>query len=1076
MICSQCKSEIPDLSKFCLHCGADLRAESEAAAAPPPEGEEHEDSGEYRYLTVMFIDMVGSTQLSETLSAEAYRRLILRYRQISVGPVRQFGGYVAKYLGDGILVYFGYPNSYEDNAPRACHAAIRIHEEFKEKAGEAFKDSGIRIGIHSGRVLISAIDDGEVKESHAIIGRAPNLAARLQEAADINQTVVSRAVKQLLGELFQLSTLGVHDLKGIAEPVELFSLDARGDQNGGTVSAGRRLLVEREREKERLLQKWAALQNFQILAVTDQPGIGKSALIQWFLDSLEEEKIQPLTMACSPYEERSPFTPIIRSLEKISGADLVQNPEDRSKAYDSFFEELGIGDRETRAALKHVVGLEDPWISQTYSEDPEGLRSHILGSLVSFFTVLGRGERELVVLEDAQWADPSTLEVLTRISGALQNQAILLLVATRGREPAIALQNPAAAEVLDLQPLSVAGATAVAQDVDKTRQLNAADLERIVERSDGIPLFVRELTQATIDLRTRPLDLGDDETDSTPLTLIDALSARMEGLGDSKPVAQVASVIGRRFTLDSLAHLTRRSVSALLPHIEKMMAADVILPEETALEPAYRFRLALFQSIIYNSLLESRKEELHGRYLSWLEAFEDPYSLERPERMAEHAALAQRTVDSVRYLKLAGERSAAQSALSEAVEHFREALALLATCEEDLERDRIELSVLVALGGCLVNLAGAGAEETVAAYQKAVALCDRLEVTSDHVAAYWGWWFTADKLEEMERRAQRVVEVARGTGARVFEMQAHHCAWGTAFQLGHHEECLAHIHTGLDIYQTAGEREQARLFGGHDMEVCGLGEAALSSWLTGRLAAASDAGRQAVEKADALHHVGSRTHALDYALTLAYYARDLEDLERHHGSLASLAGRHRLPDVAAKLDIYKGWCELKKDRPEDALTSIRSGLDVMRELGGFEDFPIYISMEAETLLALGRAEEAYKRLTEGEEIEEALQFKYWAAEIARLCGLAAVRLGQADLAASSFEEAIAVASSQGARMLQLRSLATAVEEDCCPLSGPAARERLAAVLEEVEGRSACEDIARAVAAVDRLAGRAPTPA
>lgn len=1073
MICSNCESEIPDLSKFCLNCGADLRAESCESATPTLESEEREDSGEYRYLTVMFIDLVGSTRLSEKLSAEAYRRLVLRYRQICVGPVRQFGGYVAKYLGDGILVYFGYPNSHEDNAARACHAAIEIHEAFEAKAGEAFRDSGIRIGIHSGRVLISSIDDGEVKESHAIVGRAPNLAARLQDAARVNQTVVSRDVTHLLGELFQLSPLGVRELKGIAEPVELYSLDARCDEDAGAISAERSPLVEREQEKEQLLQKWAALKDFQTVAVTDQSGIGKSALIQWFLDTLEEEKIQPLTMSCSPYEERSPFTPIIRSLEKISGADLAENPEDRSKAYDTFFEELGLNDKKTRAALKHFVGLQDPWISQAYSEDPEGLRTYILGALVSFFTTLCKEERQLVVLEDAQWVDPSTLDILKRLFRAIKDQAIFLLVGTRGRKPPLASENQTAAEVFDLQPLSLEGAIQVARDVDKTCQLNPVDLQRIVERSDGIPLFVRELTQSTIDLRTRPLEHGAIAEDATPLTLTDALSARMEGLGASKSLAQVASVIGRRFTLDSLAHLARRPVSALLPHIEKMIAADVIVPEENALETAYRFRLSLFQSIVYDSLLDSRKEELHGRYLSWIETFEDPYSIERPERMAEHAALAQRTVDSVCYLKLAGERSAVQSSLSEAVDYFREALALLSTCSADEERDRIELSILVALGGCLVNLAGAGAKETVVAYKRAVDLCDRLSVTPDHVAAYWGWWFTADKLEEMERRAQRVVEVARGTGAQAFEMQAHHCAWGTSFQLGRHEECLAHIHAGLDIYQTVGEREQARLFGGHDMAVCGLGEAALTYWLTGRLRAALNAGRQAVEKAEALQHVGSSTHALDYALTRAYYARDLASIERHHNSLSALAGRHRLPDVAAKLDIYAGWHGLQKGRPEEGLKSIRVGLGVMRELGGFEDFPIYISMEAEALLALGRAEEAYKRLTQGEELEQALQFKYWTAEIARLRGLAAVRLGRAGLAASSFVEALDVAASQGARMLELRSLTTSIEEGCCPLNCQTALQRLTAGLDEVEGRIDCEDTERAVAAMDRLAGGKP---
>ena len=286
-ICVNCNSEIPERSKFCLECGADLRPSPEqgpSAAAASASGEWQGGDGEYRHLTVMFTDLVGSTRLSERLPPEAYRRLILRYRQICIDAIGQYGGFVAKFLGDGLLAYFGYPNAYEDNAARACHAALAIHRELEKSGGEAFADSGIRIGVHSGRVLISAIGVGEARETHAIVGQAPNLAARLQEVAKVNQTIVSGATQQLLGHGFKVAPLGPSSLKGIAEPVEIFQLEEVDPRSAATAAAQRIELVERDREKGHLLDCWRGLGGFTQVALIEQAGIGKSALVDWFAE------------------------------------------------------------------------------------------------------------------------------------------------------------------------------------------------------------------------------------------------------------------------------------------------------------------------------------------------------------------------------------------------------------------------------------------------------------------------------------------------------------------------------------------------------------------------------------------------------------------------------------------------------------------------------------------------------------------------------------------------------------------------------------------------------------------------
>lgn len=1055
MICGNCNSEVPDRSKFCLECGTSLRSlasGNDGGATAPADGAWQDGAwqggeGEYRHLTVMFTDLVGSTRLSEQLPPEAYRRLILRYRQICIDAIGRYGGFVAKYLGDGLLAYFGYPNAYEDNAKRACYAALAIHAELERSGGEAFADSGIRIGVHSGRVLISAIGVGEARETHAVVGQAPNLAARLQEAAKANQTVISGATRKLLGTGFKVAARGRVALKGIAEPVELFDLEGI-DPRSESAAGGQQIdLVERDREKDWLLDRWRGLSGFTTVALTEQAGIGKSALVDWFVARLRTENHRAFTMTCSPYEERSPFAPVRAALEHASGGELVDSALDREACYDAFLDGVGLEDENARAAIKHLADLEQAWIAKAYSSDPEGLRAQYVRAFERLLRRLLRPGPLLVVLEDAQWADPSTKEMVGQIASLLRDCPILLL--TTGREAA-GLRDGLEAHRLRLPPLTREAAVRLARALDGKGVLDDRDLDRIAARCDGVPLFVRELTRATIESRRSGQAAARGDEDLTPLSLADALTARLETLGPAKLVAQSASVIGRRFTLDGLTNLMQRPKDGLLDDLGRIIAAGVLEPEENAVKTAYRFRLNLIQSIAYDSLLDSQKVELHGRYLSWVESAEAPLAIEGPGRLAEHALRAQRRLDAAGYLKLAGERAAAQSSLAEAVDYLRDALTHLMACPEGGDRDRLQLSILVSLGGCLVSLAGAGAKETIAAYQSAVELCDSLPAAADHVAAYWGWWFTADNIDEMERRSDRVVSAAQAAGSDEFLMQAHHCAWGTAFQLGHHADCLAHIEDGLRLYGRAGRGEQARLFGGHDMAVCGLGEAGLTHWLTGRLSASSEQIEAALSKAEDLQHIGSRTHALDYGLTQCFYARDLVGMEHHGKGLADLATRFQLPDVSAKLEIFTGWAQTQKGQAARGLASIRSGLDVMRELGGFEDFPVYIAMEAETLLHLGQHEEAYDRLTRGREIEEAMQFRYFAAEIARLRGLAALKAGRGDAAKESFAEACEIASAQGAKMLLLRSLSTMIEHTGEALPGAPARCQLQDALKQVD--------------------------
>ncbi len=1075
MICNACGSEVPDQSKFCMECGAPLvvtPAKMPGVDDASSELDQIGAEGEYRHITVMFVDLVGSTRLSEQLSPEAYRHLILRYFQIAVEPIGRYGGFVARYLGDGILVYFGYPNSYEDNAMRACHAAIEIHEGLATKGGEVFRESGVRIGIHSDRVLISGVGKHSLQEDHTIFGRAPNLAARLQAEADVHQTLISQETFQLIDNSFETTALGQRLLKGIGSEVAIHALDGRQVRRAAPSTEGPVPLIEREAEQDRLMQIWNGLERFSVVAVTEQIGIGKTALIEWFLAMMPEENKSTMVMTCSPYEERSPFAAIARALDQITGADLLQDPADRPASYDAYFDEIGLASDDARSGLKFIAGIEDSRISQTYAEDPEGLRSYMSRGLQLLLKVLSSKGPLLILLENGQWADPSTIDTLHRLTISLRDAPIMLVIVARGNASALTLGRDVPLVSLDLNPLSSDGIRAAIRELDTNQTLSPSEIEQIALRSDGIPLFVRELTRATLDPRDAIMPDGSrgqtDQVDPTPSTLADALTSRMENLGSGWSLAQAASVIGRRFTFDGLNALVRRPTDSITADLNKMIAADVITPEVNALEVAYQFRLTLFQSIAYESLLSGKRRELHDRYLGYVEGLDDPFQAEKPERLAEHARLADRILDAVRYLKLSGERAAARSSLSEAVGYFKEALDVLEEYPGNLKRDHSELSILVRLGGCLVNLEGAGAPETVAIYKRAVALCDELEVTPDHLAAYWGWWFTAERLDEMEERSNRVIAVARSTDVEAFHLQAHHCAWGTTFQLGHHEQCLGHIEEGLKLYESVGREDQARLFGGHDTAVCGLGEAGLANWLTGKVAKSAISIQQALDRADRLQHIGSCAHALDYALTRSYYARDVSGLDRHVNRFADLAERYQLPDVSAKLQIFNGWANVERGQAGVGLTMIRDGMEVMRDLGGFEDFPIYISMEAEALLALGHGPEMRRVLTEGDEVEAALAYKYWAGELYRLRALSETLAGTPAGAEASFDQALDLTKSQGAHLLSLRILTTRLEKTGDSGAGAEHIRNLEEALNAIEETRLSPDVARARKVLEAL--------
>lgn len=972
-----------------------------------------------RQVTALAYDLVGSTRLAESLDPEDMRELLQSFHSMCTAAIEETGGKVNRYIGDGGMAYFGYPTAYENAAERAIHAGLAITERCAHLGTSVSGGRialSVRVGIATSKVVAGDTAGERGFGADEVVGIAPHLAARLQVAAAPNSVLVSDATRRLVGTMFRFGRQHKLQLPGFTHAQQAWTvLRARNPQTRfeGFHTQGASPFLERNAELTALTEKWQHAQSGQgqAVALIGDPGIGKSRVAAEMGTLLGRDAVQLLSLQCSPLHAFTPLYPIKALLEH---AYLMRSNEPHhspKKRLTHLLNLPALPFPEAAPILTRILfPFQDEMDANRSSMSTEQLKEETFTTLIEIVARMANRGPILVIVEDAQWIDPSSLELLERLISRIVDLPVLLLITARPTFSALEKPDFQNLARIELSPLGEQAATAIVRHVAGSSRLSPEELRHILDRAEGNPFFLEELTIA---LLNRERSSG--QADELPTSLMDILAARLDQSTQGKQIAQVASAIGRTFSIDLLRQATQLDEADLDSGLARLYESGVVTLEHEAPQRFYSFRHALLQQSAYDSMLKATRQSVHRQLAHVLEA-----DAAEPEILARHFTEAGLPRQAIANLQLAGQRAASRSANIEAISLLRRALSLTGDLEAEPERNETELNISLALGPLLISVAGPGADEVQALYRQAMALSDG---TPDHrrFTAYWGWWRTAPNFKVMRERADELSSIVHNLADPHLSLQAHHCQWATLFMLGEQRRCCEHVTEGLAFYDATENRHDAILYGGHDPKVCGLGEQALSLWIQGFPKRSQAVMKACARHAAALDHRASKTHFEEAEINLLHYRRDITAVKDRAARMHHFAEELGFKDIAAKAEIFGGWAAALSGSLAEGIVSIEQGLATQRIIGTQEDFPAYLEMLAEAYGLAGKFSNGLEVVEEAIGIANETSLRYWLAELLRRKGELLFSLGREDEALRCYDEALAAAEAQNANALYLRS-------------------------------------------------------
>ena len=737
--CAACGAPHAEGARFCGQCGRPFDAVGE------PRAPVQDVAGERRQLTVLFCDLVGSTALGERLDPEDLRDVVASYQAVCEEAVRRFDGYVAQYLGDGVLVYFGYPVAFDNSAESAVRAGLAIQEGLavlNAAHGSAF---AARVGVHTGEVVIGEMGAGVHRERLAL-GGTTNVAARLQGVADPGTVVISDATLRLVSGLFVTQALGVPELKGVDLKLHVYRvIQGSGVRSRLDAATSLTRLVGRSHELELLAARWqqACDGAGQVVVVSGDPGVGKSRLLRTFRERVAGTPHTELSAQCSSHTANSAFHPVIELMQEGFAFEPTATPAQKSELIERGFAFPGIDLAETIPFMASLLGLPSSPRFPLLDMSPELQRSKTLEALVAIPVGLCELQPLLFVLEDLHWADPSSLEFLgLLIDRLVGSRALIVLTARPEFEPHKSFHRSRTTTIA-LSRLSAQESAALVHAVAE-REMPEPVVQEIVDRADGVPLYIEELTRAVLDgglLEARGEDFvltGSVQDLGIPATLQDSLMARLDRLSATKAVAQMAAALGREFDYALIEAVSSLDVPSLRTALRQLVAAEMLYQRGALPGASFSFRHALMVDIAYQSQLLSTRRELHARIAETIESRFPERAQQRPEEMVRHCVQAGLSAKAVDYSEKAAAHARARFAHHEAAAHFQRALEQLARLPAGTERDARDIALQLGLGNELASLHGYTDPRTLAIYQRVRALNDSLGEGPQQLAGWIG--------------------------------------------------------------------------------------------------------------------------------------------------------------------------------------------------------------------------------------------------------------------------------------------------------------------------------------------------
>ncbi len=979
-------------------------------------------AAERRHLTVFMCDLVGSTSLSTRLDPEDLRRILHEFQRCCAEAIHRYGGHIARLMGDGVLAYFGFPTAHEDDAERAVKAALEIVESVPALIIPIAESLQVRIGIASGRVVVGdLIGEGPARE-FALVGDAPNLASRLQTLAEPNQILVAPRTRQLLGSLFEFTDLGDHLVKGFERPVHVWRVLAPGSASSrfeARTSLQLTPLINRQAEL-RLLQKQyskAKRGKGQVVVISGEPGIGKSRLIEALRTRLAGERYEFIPFQCSSYHTSSALHPVIHYLEYAAGIARDTPPAAKLDKLEGL---VGGEMERARSIVPLLADLLSIPTEGRYSRrelTPEKRKNQTFSAVLTLLKAATEQQPAIVVFEDVHWADPSSLELLERVRDSVQNWRMLVIVLHRPDLTLPWAEQPHVSS-LSIGRLDRVQVSSMLRVLAEGKVLPRNAIDQILEKTDGVPLFVEEITKAVLE-RGGSSD-GHSGTQSAllvPDTLHDSLMARLDQLAPVKTVAQIAAAIGREFSLELLKAVAPFSETDVRVAIDRLLASGLVFRSGHLSGQSFSFKHALLRDEAYASMLHDQRRKLHGKIAEVLcRDFAEVADL-APEIVAQHYAQAGKPRLAIDYWVKAARLASARSAFVEASTHLQMALKQLVDLPASMERDNLELQLQQSLGNAFAAGKGFAAAETVDAYRRALDLCNSAKNSPQRFAALNGimaFHITRGDFEQSRALAEDLLGSARQQDDPMLKLMGHRALGQALFLIGELAPARDHLSESLKLYDAARDGALAPLF---SQTYLALGHTLLGDIARGRAVA-----QDAVNLAERLRHPHSVCSALAFLAGVHVLCADADAAYPVAQRTVMLASEYEFPLWSAGGRMLRGWANSYLGHIEEGLPELRKSVKALEATGALIWVQFARYLFAQVLAKADQFTDAMKLVEQTLLLTGGTSGRWYEAELHRLKGDLLVREGASSQAAQvCYETAIAIAKRQGARLWQLRA-------------------------------------------------------
>lgn len=1048
--CLSCGFDNPEGMKFCIQCASPLSIHCLKCRFDNPPGAVFcgqcgtalsPRSPERRQLTVLACNLAEAASLSEQLDPEELQQTIHAYHDRCVEVIRRFEGHVGQYLGDGLLVYFGYPAAHEDDAHRAVRAGLAIVHEIQALSSRLQQPMRVRIGVHTGQVVASHMGRNPL----SIVGGTPHIAARLQDTAEPNTVRISAETHELVQSYFSCRDLGVRPLKGIAAKVHTHQVLGEGTAKSRfevSVQTGLTPLVGREEQVALLLDCWQQVKAGQGRAVfiSGEPGIGKSRLVHAFKERVMGESYTRISYHCSPYNRHSALYPAIDYLQRLIAFNRDDSDRDNLDTLERLFERYDFPLPENVPLLAAMLSLSVP--EERYpslSLSPERQKQKTQEVLLGLLLRAAEQQPVCTTVEDLHWADPSTLGLLGQLIARVPNARLLLLLTSRTElEPPWG--SPPQLTQVRLNRLLPDQTQKLVSLIPGGEVLETHVVQQVVDRSDGNPLFVEELTKMVLESASqqRGEEAAEVEERETafliPRSLQDLLTARLDKLGPAKETAQLGAVLGKEFSYELIKTASDIDEVVLQNDLRRLGEAEVLRKEDHIPQARYFFRHALIQEAAYQSLLTAKRQQHHEHIAQTLKE-QFPHIVEaQPELLASHLMEAGAVEAAIHYWQQAGQQALERSAYIEAIRHLNQGLDLLAPLPKTPENSQQELLLKATLGPALIATKGFAAPEVEQTYGKARELCDQLGRSSQLFPILRGllaFYSVRAEHQTTYKLGMQSLQLADEQHAPLLLLGAHFELGASLFCMGKFAQALEHLQKSFTFYDPQERTAHLALYG-QDLGVSCLARTAQVLWFLGYPDQALKKNQEALNLSREQEHPFTLAYALSFAVECHRLRREAGVAQEQAESVIALSKEHGFPIWIAGATILRGWALALQERSEEGIGHMRQGLSAWQITGAEVGKPSWLSLLAEAQWATGHIDEAWTLLVEAFSAIGGSEERYWEAELYRLRGellLDSEKRGQHTKetdrqrgeAEQSFQHALDIARRQQAKSLELRA-------------------------------------------------------